>query len=349
MPEFSFTQTLHKIIEHRDLSAFEMTQVMQALVSEQLSDAQLAGFLIAMRMKGETVPELAAAAKVLQEQVTPVKINDPHAVDLVGTGGDHTHTFNISTASSFVVAAAGGVVAKHGNRSVSSRSGSADVLEAAGIALNLTPHDIAHCIKELGIGFMFAPLHHPAIKHVALVRRQLGQRSFFNLLGPLTNPAKIKRQVIGVFAQQWVHPIACVLRDLKIEHALVIHSEDGLDEISLGAPTFFAELKQEDIHTGIITPEQFAIQRCSIDTLTVSNARESLALIRQALCNETGPARDIVALNAGAGIYVAGLTSTLSEGVTRALEVLASGAAYEKFTALQILSQQLAAKGEGKI
>lgn len=334
-------ETLNKLLQRQNLSADEMTHIMQCILQGEVSDIQLSAFLLAMRMKGETVTELVAACEVLRQFVTPVTVTDPYLLDIVGTGGDQTHTFNVSTASSFVVAAAGGKVAKHGNRSVSSHSGSADVLAAAGISLTLNPQQIAECINKLGIGFMFAPQHHPAMKHAAAVRKELGVRTFFNLLGPLNNPAHVKKLLIGVYESEWVVPIAEVLKQLGCEHVLVVHGEDGLDEISIGAETQIAELKNDKINSYTLAPEQFGFTRSAITTLKVTNAAESLLKLQQVLRNEPGSARDIVTLNAGAAIYVAGLAADLTQGVNTARQVLASGAAYEKFMALIKLSQQL--------
>lgn len=334
---FSF----NKIIQRQDLTANEMTHVMHMIMQDQLSNAQLAGFLVAMRMKGESVTELVAACKVLRELVTPVLIKAPHLVDIVGTGGDQSNTFNISTASSFVAAAAGAHVAKHGNRSVSSSCGSADVLEAAGVNLTLNPEQIAKCVEKIGLGFMFAPQHHKAMQHVVSVRKELGLRTFFNLIGPLTNPANVKQQLLGVFSKEWVIPLAHVLQQLGSTHALVVHSEDGLDEISIGAETYVAELYNNEIKNYKISPEQFGFKRSSIETLKVSNSQESLTLLQAVLQNKAGPACDIVALNAGAAIYISGLMNTLEAGVHKAQEILASGAALEKFKALIQSTQQL--------
>ncbi|NOY62988.1 MAG: anthranilate phosphoribosyltransferase, partial [Gammaproteobacteria bacterium] len=263
-----------------------------------------------------------------------------HVVDTCGTGGDAAHTFNVSTASAFVVAAAGGVVAKHGNRSISSKSGSADVLEAAGVRLDLNPQQVAQCIKEIGLGFMFAPQHHSAMKHAIGPRREMAVRTIFNVLGPLTNPAGAPNQVIGVFSDQWLEPLAQVLQRLGSRHVMVVHSQDGMDEISIGAPTRVAELKDGALSSYTVTPEMFAMQRADISALKVSDAAGSLTMIRSVLDDVPGAARDIVCLNAGAAIYVAGLADTLEAGVVRARESIASGAAREKLAALVAFSNQ---------
>lgn len=344
MSKFSFQNTLHKIIQFEDLSATEMSDIMSALMEGHLTAGQVGGFLVGMRMKGETITELVAAAKVLRNLMTPVPIVGPHVVDIVGTGGDQAYTFNISTASAFVVAAAGGCVAKHGNRSVSSRSGSADVLEAAGVNIRLTPHQVAVCAEQIGVGFMFAPSHHLAMKHASGPRKELGIRTFFNLIGPLTNPAGACNQLVGVFSKQWLKPLAEALQQLGNDRAMVVHAEDGLDEISNGAITFVAELKGGNITTYTISPEQFGFTRSPIDMLKVGSVDESLQILQQALQNKEGPARDIIALNSGAAIYLAGLADDLSAGVAKAQQVLKEGAAYEKLQALISLSQKLAMK-----
>lgn len=338
---FNIQAAIERLIHKSDLTTEEMQTVMWAILSGSVTPTQLGGFLVAMRMKGETVEELTAAVKVLKQVAVPVSIAGPTLIDIVGTGGDHTHTFNISTCSAFVVAAAGGQVAKHGNRSVSSHSGSADVLESAGINLTLTPQQIAECVEKVGVGFMYAPHHHTAWKHSSPQRKELGIRTFFNLIGPLINPANVKRQLVGVFDRNWTLPVAQVLQQLGSEQALVVNAEDGLDEISINAPTHIAELKNGSVMIYVITPEQFGFSRAPLDNLKVDSAEESLILINQALQNIAGPARDIVVLNAGAAIYVAGLAEDLATGINKAREVLASGAAYERFTALKALSLQL--------
>lgn len=333
---------IRAVTERRDLSAAEMRSVMRLIMTGQATPAQIGGFLVGLRMKGETVEEIAAAAEVMRELATRVGVSGPHLVDTCGTGGDGVHTFNISTAAAFVVAAAGGKVAKHGNRSVSSRSGSADVLEAAGVSLELSPEQVAQCVNEVGVGFLFAPKFHAAMKHAIGPRREMGVRTIFNLLGPLTNPAGAPNQVIGVFAHEWVEPLARVLERLGSEHVLVVHAEDGLDEISIGAPTRVAELKGGRVTTYTVEPEQFGIARTSVAALAVDSVSASLSLIESALANEPGPARDIVALNAGAAVYVAGLARDLREGVDKALAAIESGAARDKLNALVGLSKRLA-------
>ena len=335
---------IRAVVERQDLTAEQMRAVMRAIMTGAATPAQIGGFLIGLRMKGETVEEIAAAAEVMRELAVRVGVSGPHLVDTCGTGGDGVSTFNISTASAFVVAAAGGKVAKHGNRSVSSKSGSADVLEAAGVSLDLTPEQVAQCVNEVGVGFMFAPKHHGAMKHAIGPRREMGVRTIFNLLGPLTNPAGAPNQVVGVFSDQWVEPLAQVLHRLGSEHVMVVHAEDGMDEISIGAPTRVAELKHGKIRAYTVTPEQFGLKRGPVAGLAVKSAAESLAMVESALANEGGPARDIVALNAGAAIYVAGLAPTLEGGVKKAQAALADGAARERLRALIALSKRLAGK-----
>jgi anthranilate phosphoribosyltransferase len=322
------------VVERNDLSAADMEAVMRLIMTGKATPAQIGGFLVGLRMKGETVDELTAAASVMRELATHVDVAGPHLVDTCGTGGDGASTFNISTASAIVTAAAGGRVAKHGNRSVSSSSGSADVLEAAGVRLDLTPEQVASCIDRVGVGFLFAPQHHGAMKHAIGPRREMRVRTVFNLLGPLTNPAGAPNQVLGVFSADWVEPLAQVLRRLGSEHVLVVHADDGLDEISIAAPTRVAELKDGDISVYTVAPEDFGLQRSGLEPIAVADAAQSLQMIRAVLDNQPGPARDIVTLNAGAAIYAAGLTGSLAAGVTRAAEVLASGKARQTFEAL---------------
>jgi anthranilate phosphoribosyltransferase len=330
---------LRAVIERRHLSSAEMREVMRLIMTGQATPAQIGGFLVGLRMKGETVEEIAAAAGVMRELATPVGVTGPHLVDTCGTGGDGASTFNISTAAAFVVAAAGGKVAKHGNRSVSSKSGSADVLEAAGVNLELTPEQVARCVNEVGVGFMFAPKHHGAMKHAIGPRREMGVRTIFNLLGPLTNPANAPNQVLGVYSGQWIEPLAEVLQRLGSEHVFVVHADDGMDEISIGAPTRVAELKEGRVRVYSIQPEQFGMARRDVSKLVVSSPAESLSMVESVLDNVPGPAHDIVALNAGAAIYVAGLAPDLGAGIKAAQNVLASGAARKKLHDLVALSK----------
>ncbi|HEY0719679.1 MAG TPA: anthranilate phosphoribosyltransferase [Gammaproteobacteria bacterium] len=329
---------IRAVTERRNLSHSEMAAVMRTIMTGEATPAQIGGFLIGLRMKGETVDEIAAAAAVMRELSTRVPVHGAHVVDTCGTGGDSMGTFNISTTSAFVAAAAGAQVAKHGNRSVSSKTGSADVLEAAGVNLELTPEQVAQCVDEVGVGFMFAPKHHNAMKFAIGPRREMGVRTIFNLLGPLTNPAGAPNQVLGVFSREWVEPMARVLMQLGSRHVLVVHSDDGMDEMSIAAPTHVAELKDGTVTTYTIEPADLGVARGSLDTLKVSDAAESLALVRSVLEGKPGPAANIVALNAGAAIYVAGLADSLADGVVRAKAAISSGEAYARLNALVALS-----------
>ena len=325
---------IRAVTEQHDLASADMEAVMRLIMTGQATPAQIGGFLVGLRMKGETVDEIAAAARVMRELATRVEVSGPHLVDTCGTGGDGASTFNISTASALVTAAAGGRVAKHGNRSVSSSSGSADVLEAAGVRLDLTPDQVAGCIDQVGVGFLFAPQHHSAMKHAIGPRKEMGVRTLFNLLGPLTNPAGAPNQVLGVFSEHWVEPLARVLQHLGSEHVLVVHAEDGLDEISIGSPTRVAELKDGDITVYTLAPEDFGLERADLSAVAVADAGQSLAMINEVLDNRPGPARDIVMLNAGAAIYAAGVADSLANGVERAGGVLADGSARDTLAAL---------------
>lgn len=335
-----FQQYIRKISNHQLLSHTEMTEAMRIIMTGQATPAQVGAFLLGLRMRGETVEEITAAASVMRELATPVAISHEYLVDTCGTGGDSSGTFNISTASAFVAAAAGARVAKHGNRSVSSKSGSADVLETAGINLELTADQVARCINELGVGFLFAQKHHNAMKHAIGPRRELGIRTVFNLLGPLTNPAGAPNQVLGVFAKDWVRPIAEVLQKLGSRHVLVVHSADGLDEISIAAPTYVAEVKEGVVREYLLNPEDLGLRTAPLDELKVSTSAESLAMIRRALSNQPSVASDIVALNAGAAIYVAGLAHSHAEGIEQAKTVMADGSALARLQQLAQFSQQ---------
>ena len=327
-------QAIRTVTERRNLSRTEMTEVMRIIMTGQATPAQIGGFLVGLRMKGETVDELTAAADVMRGLATRVEVGGPHLVDIVGTGGDGTSTFNISTASTFVVAAAGGRVAKHGNRSVSSKSGSADLLEAAGVKLDLKPEQVRACIEEVGVGFMFAPMHHSAMKHAIGPRKEMGVRTVFNLLGPLTNPAGAPNMVLGVFSSEWVKPLAEVLQKLGANHVLVVHAKDGMDEISIAAATEVAELRNGKLSDYEIKPEDFGLARADLNTLKVADAAESLKVIEGVLAGNQGPARDIVLLNAGAAIYAADLADTLADGISKAAAVIDSGAARTRLDAL---------------
>lgn len=332
---------LNHLLEGQDLSSEAMRAIMRAIMSGRATPAQIGGFLMALRAKGESIAEVVAAAEVLREMCTRVEVQAEHLIDTCGTGGDGAHTFNISTASAFVVAAAGGRVAKHGNRSVSSRSGSADVLEAAGVNLNLTPEQVKACIERVGLGFLFAQRHHNAMQHAIGSRRELGVRTIFNLLGPLTNPAGAPHQLVGVYSAAWVEPLAEALRKLGSRHVLVVHAEDGLDEISIGAATQVAELKDGRIETYTLTPERLGFVRTSLSRLQVDTAADSLRMMLGVFEGVSGPARDIVLLNAGAAIYAADLVDSLEAGVARAAEAIDSGAARDKLDELIALTGTL--------
>ena len=320
-------QALQKVLNNKNLTIDEMCDVMRLIMSGKTTEAQLGGFLIGLRCKGETIDEIAAAVQVMRELATKVVINGQHVIDTCGTGGDGANTFNISTTCAFVVAA-------HGNRSVSSSCGSADLLEAAGVNLDLSVEKVTQCVNELGVGFLFAPKHHGAMKHTIKVRKEMGVRTLFNLLGPLSNPAGAPNQLIGVFAKEWVEPIAQVLKKLGSHHVLVVHADDGLDEISIASDTTIAELKEGEIFTYTISPEQFGFKRTSLTELAVVDAESSLVMVNSVLDNKSGPARDIVILNAGAAIYAANITDSLAAGIKKAAQVIASGAARSKFDAL---------------
>lgn len=339
------SETLETLLAGNDLSREATVAVMRQIMGGQATPAQVAGFLIALRAKGETVEEIAGGAQVMRELATPVQV-DPSLqdslVDTCGTGGDASGLFNVSTASAFVVAAAGGRVAKHGNRSVSSKSGSADVLEAAGVALNLPPEAVAQCVHELGVGFMFAPNHHAAMKHAIGPRRELGVRTIFNLLGPLTNPASAPNQVLGVFDGKWCEPLAEVLGTMGSRHVVVVASHDGLDEMSPVALTKVVEYKQGKFLRHTVDPAEFDMNYTSLAPVQVADAKASLALIEQALGGARGQAFDTIALNAGAAIYAAGLADTFAGGVARAQDVLSSGEALKRLRSLATLSQKLA-------
>ncbi|HQQ74364.1 MAG TPA: anthranilate phosphoribosyltransferase [Pseudomonadales bacterium] len=336
-------EVLQQLIERRDLTQADMHAAMTAVMTGEATPAQIGAFLVALRMKGETVAEITAAAQVMRELSSKVELHvkRKHLVDTCGTGGSGIPLFNISTASAFVVACAGGFVAKHGNRSVTSRSGSADLLEAAGVNLTLSPAQVAKCVDEIGVGFMFAVNHHSAMKHAIGPRKEIGVRTIFNVLGPLTNPADAPNQVLGVFDKNLVRPLAEALKNLGSEHVLVVHSQDGLDEISLAAPTFVAELKNGDISEYSITPESLGLKTRPLDSLYISDARQSLALVKTALTDNHSAAADIVALNAGAAIYAANLCSTLQQGVDMARDILGTGIAWEKLQEFAVFTQHV--------
>ncbi|MDV6345039.1 anthranilate phosphoribosyltransferase [Nitrosomonas sp. Is37] len=322
---------LARLIEQREIPYDDMLTLMRQIMLGEMSPLLIAAIIAGLRVKKETIEEIAAAAQVMREFATRVDVSNlTHLVDTCGTGGDASHTFNVSTASTFVAAAAGAQVAKHGGRSVSSKSGSADVLEAVGVNLNQTPQQIAQSIDQIGVGFMFAPNFHHAMKHAAPVRRELGVRTLFNILGPLTNPAGAKNQLLGVFDARLVSIIARVLQRLGSHHVMVVHGYDGLDEITITGETRVGELKQGEIYEYTIQPEDFGIASAPIETIKVTDLAHAKEMLLAVLDNQFGPARDIVLLNAGAAIYVAGITASLAEGIEKARSVLASGAAMKK-------------------
>ena len=318
---------IRAVIERHDLDGAQMSGVMHDIMTGECTPAQVGGFLVGLRMKGETVEEIAAAAEVMRRLATRVQVGKTHLIDTCGTGGDTSGTFNISTAGALVAAGAGARVAKHGNRSVSGRSGSADVLEAAGVRLDLPPDRIARCIDEAGVGFLFAPAHHGAMRHAIGPRREMAVRTIFNVLGPLTNPAGALRQVIGVFARELVEPLARVLGTLGSEHVMVVHSEDGLDELSLGAPTHVAELRDGAVRCHTLDAGALGFTPAAVESIAVDSPRASLAVIRSVLAGDPGPAADVTILNAAAAVYVSGIASSLEDGIGRARESIASGRA----------------------
>lgn len=333
------TQALKQLMAGQDLAADDMQAVMQQIMTGACTDAQIGGFLVALAMKGETVEEITAAAKVMRGLSSAVTLDAPNLVDTCGTGGDGASIFNVSTASALVAAAAGAQVAKHGNRSVSSSTGSADLLEHAGVVLGLTPEQVAQCVEQIGVGFMFAPAHHGAMKYAIGPRKEMAVRTVFNLLGPLTNPAAAPNQVLGVFSPDWVEPMAHVLKALGSRHVMVVHSDDGLDEISIAAKTQVAELRDGEVTTWMLDPSDYGVNLGALDGLSVPDVAGSHRLVMNALTGVAGPESDIVALNAGAAIYVAGLTSDLASGVDRARQVMQSGEAAQKLSALAALTQ----------
>lgn len=333
-------RAVQQVLLGHDLKTDEMRKVMTQIMSGKATDAQIGGFLVGLRIKGETVDEIIGAAQIMRELSLTLKIDSQNLVDIVGTGGDEASIFNVSTASIFVAAAAGANVAKHGNRGVSSKSGSADLLEVAGINLNLSEQQIVSCVKETGIGFMFAVNHHAAMKHAVGPRRELGIRSIFNLLGPLTNPANVPNMVLGVYDKKWLRPLAEVMKKLGGKNILVVHSEDGLDEISISANTLVTELKNNKITEYSVSPEDFGMRKGILNDLRVKDPEESLELIKSALTKQAvlstkvEAASDMIAMNAGAALYVSGIAKDLKEGVILAQDSIGSGLAKEKISEL---------------
>jgi anthranilate phosphoribosyltransferase len=339
--KIGIAEAIQRTVEHREVFHDEMLHVMRQIMRGELTPAQIAGFIIGLRVKKETVGEIAAAAQVMREFATMVPVKDPQQVlDVVGTGGDGAHTFNISTAATFVAAAAGARVAKHGNRSVSSRSGSADVLEALGAKLDLAPEQIAQAIETVGVGFMFAPSHHPAMKHAAPVRKELGVRTIFNILGPLTNPAGAQRQLMGVFHPDLVGIQTRVLQRLGAKHVMVVYGKDGLDEISISGETSVGELANGEIREYELHPSQFGLEVYDRRAIQVNSVEESRQMILAVLENQPGPALNIVLLNAGAALYVAGVAKSLAEGIDKAREAVGKGKARQKLDAFLAFTQK---------
>jgi len=338
------TEALVRCIEHREIFHDEMLSLWRKLMSGELTPVQIAGLTMGLRVKKETIGEIAAAAQIMREFATKVPVADhTNLVDIVGTGGDSSQTFNISTASMFVAAAAGARVAKHGGRSVSSNSGAADVLEAFGANINLAPDQVAQCLAETGIGFMFAPNHHTAMKHAAPVRKELGVRTIFNILGPLTNPAGAPNQLLGVFHPDLVGIQVRVLERLGSRHVMVVYGKDGMDEVSLGAATMVGELKNGEVREYEIHPEDFGLSMVSNRGLRVGNAGESRAMVLEALENTPGTPREIVVLNAGVALYAADVAGSIDDGIRMAREAIASGAAKGKLDAFVATTRKLAA------
>jgi len=339
-------QALNHITKNIHLTQPQMEEIMRSIMQGEATEAQIGALMMGLRMKGESIDEMTAAARVMREFAIKIDVSDiNHLVDIVGTGGDGQNLFNVSTASSFVIAAAGATIAKHGNRGVSSKSGSSDLLEQAGIHLDLDMQQTERCIREMGVGFLFAPNHHKAMKYAAGPRRELGIRSIFNLLGPLTNPAGVKRFVIGVFSDELCRPIAEVMKQLGAEHVMVVHSRDGLDEISLAAPTAIAELKDGEITEWTLNPEDVGIESQTLNGLVVADAAASLKLIKDALGKNKSDigekAANMIALNAGAGIYVSGITKTYAQAVTFAQDIIYGGQALEKMSVLAEFTKAL--------
>ena len=335
-------QAISQLVEGHDLSQDEMQAVILQIMTGECNDAQICGFLVGLHAKGETIDEITAAAKVMSSLADKVSVGAPNVIDIVGTGGDGISTFNISTAAAFVAAGAGATVAKHGNRSVSSKSGAADLLEQAGANLNLGAAAVSQVIQQVGIGFMFAPMHHSAMRHAVSARKELAIRTIFNILGPLTNPAGVKRQVLGVFHEDLTDLLAGVLAQMGSEHSLVVHSDDGMDEISICAPTKISEMRSGKVTTYKISPQDFGVKLANISDIVVAGPAESLLLIEQVLEGKSGAARDIVLLNAGAGLYVSGLANSLADGFEMAKNSIDSGKARASKTAYIKATQTVA-------
>ena len=341
----NMSEAIARVVVGENLSQDEMTEIMKLIITGEATASQIGGFLVGLQIKGETVDEISGAASVMRELAIKVEVDTTGLLDTCGTGGSGSNKFNISTASAFVASAAGARVAKHGNRGASSNSGSADFLEEAGANIVLQPYQVARCIDNIGVGFLFAVSHHSAMKHAVGARRELAVRTIFNLLGPLTNPAGAKRQLLGVFDQKWLTTVAAVLENLGSEHVMVVHSEDGLDEISIAAPTNVSELKNGSVTNYKITPEQFGFERGSLESLKVKNSEESLSLVYSALSGKNDRASDIVAFNAGAAIYISGTAGSLGDGVEMARDAIGSGLALEKMKDFIDFTNQVAVNG----
>ena len=341
----NMSEAIARVVVGENLSQDEMTEIMELIMTGEATASQIGGFLVGLQIKGETVDEISGAASVMRELAIKVEVDTSGLLDTCGTGGSGSNKFNVSTASAFVASAAGARVAKHGNRGASSNSGSADYLEEAGANIVLQPYQVARCIDNIGVGFLFAVSHHSAMKHAIGARREMAVRTIFNLLGPLTNPAGAKRQLLGVFDQKWLTVMAAVLENLGSEHVMVVHSEDGLDEISIAAPTNVSELKNGSVTNYKITPEQFGFERSSLESLKVKNSEESLSLVYSALSGKNDRASDIVAFNAGAAIYVSGTAGSLGDGVEMARDAIGSGLALEKMKDFIDFTNQVAVNG----
>jgi anthranilate phosphoribosyltransferase len=332
-------EALQKLFDHQDLTNEQMSSVMMEIMTGKCSDAQIGAFLAALRMKGETIDEVAGAVSVMRSLAAGVDLKDQSAIDIVGTGGDASSTFNISTCCALVASAAGVTIAKHGNRSVSSKSGAADFLEGVGVNINLQPEQVAHCIETVGIGFMFAQKHYSAMKYAAGPRREMGVRTLFNLLGPMTNPAGVRNQLLGVFDPQWVRPMAEVLKKLGSSHVMVVHGHSGMDEISLSGNTQVSELKNGEITDYAIDPQDYGFDLQPLSAIQVDGVEQSMQTIKDVLAGKSGPAHDIVALNSGVAIYIGGKAETIADGIDIAKQVLADGRAAQKLQDLITVSQ----------
>lgn len=334
-------QAIAAVTEQQDLSQSQMQAVMNLIMTGEATQAQVGGFLVGLRMKGETVDEITGAVIAMRALASGVKVKGDHVIDTCGTGGDSSGIFNVSTGAAFIASAAGAQVAKHGNRSISSKSGSSDLLEAAGVDIMLKPFQVEQCIAQLGVGFMFAPAHHSAMKHAIGPRREMAIRTLFNILGPLTNPAGAGHQVLGVYSRHWQRPMAEVLKRLGSKHVMVVHSDDGLDEISIAAPTHVVELKQGEITEYTIDPSHYNLSHTHLDALVVDDALASLRLIKQAFADKAGAPLDMLLLNAGAAIYCADLAVDLAAGIAQARQAVSSGAAQQKLDDLIQFTQGL--------